>query len=214
MRSRFTAILETLCGSCSGALAAGLVDGEGESVDHAALPIVTTLGVAPSMAPYSLKLSAAHWQLVMREAVGCLSLGDIRQLWVDAEGFCYVLQRLQEGYVLLFVCRPRALSTVSWRALRQCEAELAAEAGWSIHQPAAPCWLRTRVKTDAKGRPRAVWLGSWCGELKILAMPDAQTGFERLYRVQARADREVEIVREPTGLWYASRSLSDFERPC
>jgi len=213
LRSRFTAILETLCGSCSGALAAGLVDEEGESVDHATVPIVTAGGVAPSMAPYQLKLAAAHWQIVMRESMGCTTLGDVRQLWVETDAFCYVVQTLQEGYVLLFVGRPRALATVSWRALRQCEAELATEAGWAIHQPESPCWLRTRVKTDTKGRPRAVWLGRWVGDLRICPPSLESAGFERTYRAEASDGRELELVREPTGLWYASRALSEFADP-
>jgi hypothetical protein len=51
--SAFSAILGQLCDDC-GALAAALVDGEGETVDYAGL-----------LSPYEIKVAAAEWRIVL-----------------------------------------------------------------------------------------------------------------------------------------------------
>lgn len=207
LRSSFTAIFETLCASCTGALAAVLVDEDGESVDHASLPLVSQHAVVPSMQAFAIKLAAAHWQIVMRQAHDCL--GAVRQLWVQSAALGYVVQQLSAGYVMVFVCRPGALSTVSHRALRQCEVELSLEAGWAVHAPESPCWTRTRVKLDREARQWALWFaGRWLSGFEIRGPLPALGDFERGYELAVAGGLRVALVREPTGLWYAGTALA------
>src|SRR5690606_35698359 len=125
-----TPILENLCQSCRGALAAGLVDEEGECVDLASLHVDSDQGRIPSMPAYRIKLTGAHFQIVMRQAAQHWRIGALRQLWVEAGERAYVSVGLCAGYVLVLVCQPHALASISPRALRQCEVELCREAGW------------------------------------------------------------------------------------
>ncbi len=217
LRSAFTVILEGLCGSCSGALAAVVADEEGECVDLAVAPPQGAVAAAATPG-YLVKLCAAHWQIVM----GQLAANDagIRQLWIDAMQFGYLVHRLHGGYVLVLMCRPRALATVSWRALRQCEVELALEAGWPVPDERATCWTRTRIKLDGRGKPTEVCLaGRWIGDLGLDEAPASGNGgtggFERRYVPKANpagkqdvSAAAIELVREPTGLWYAGCSLA------
>ncbi len=202
-RSPFTGILEALCGSCAGSLAAAVADEEGECVDLATAPTVG--GAAPPMPAYIVKLCAAHWQIVMAQMVP----RAVRQLWIEAEKYGYVVKGLHHGYVLVLVCRPRALATVSWRALRQCEVDLALEAGWPVRDADATCWVRTRAALDAHGVPQRVYHGKrWIGDLGLVEQGGGVKRFERSYKSTAPAAPNLELVREPTGLWYLGCSLA------
>ena len=89
--SAFSAILGRLCDD-SGALAAALVDGEGETVDYAGL-----------LSPYEIKVAAAEWRIVLavvRESrlpgfhtVGCLT--------VRAKGRSFVIEAMPDGGKLI-----------------------------------------------------------------------------------------------------------------
>jgi hypothetical protein len=196
LRSAFTPILENLCGSCSGSLAAAIADDEGECVDFSVLPVVSQAGVLPSLPVDTVKICAAHWQIVMSQLLSSASLAakesGSRQLWIEADGYGFVVQHLHARYVLVLVCRPRALSTVSWRALRQCEVELAIEARWPVRDGEKPCWTRTRAKLDKNGRPFAVWFGhAWLADLVVeepsRSRARAGDGFERRYYLRSRS---------------------------
>ena len=205
-RSPFTSILEALCGSCAGSLAAAIADQEGECVDLATARTVG--GAAPSMPAYLVKLCVAHWQIVMSQIAAVAP----RQLWIDADNTGYVVHALQHGYVLTLVCRARALATVSWRALRQCEVELALEAGWPLQDPDEGGWLRTRTELDATGKPRAVWIGDrWVGDLGLEPVAGPTKSFERVYRPTSSGAPLSQLVREATGLWYARCSLAEMK---
>ena len=224
MRSAFTRILETLCESCHGALAALLVDEEGETVDLAAVTLVETDGddkIVRRMEGFDIKLSGAHWQIVLREAMGTRHLGGVCQLWVTTPSHGYIIKSLFEGYVLVFVCRPDALYTVSRRALRQVEVELALEARWAVPEPEAPFWRRAMVRMDARGRPNLL---RYAAGLDGSEEQDAEAwhpvrslgpakdfkGFEKAFEViighptssGAGPERPVTLVRERTGFWF------------
>jgi len=217
-RSPFTGILETLCESCHGALAALLVDEEGETVDLAAVTLVEMDGddrIVRRMGGFDIKLSGAHWQIVLREACEKHHLGGVRQLWVTTETHGYVIKSLFEGYALVFVCRPDALYTVSARALRQVEVELALEARWAVPDPELPFWRRARVRMDARGRPSLL---RFVAGLDGTEEQDAEAwhpvrshgpakdfkGFEKAFDVTIGDDAQrVTLVRERTGFWYA-----------
>ena len=186
-----------------GMLAAGLVDESGESVDHAASTRVASLAVAPALRAYEIRLSAAHWQIVMRDACRCARLGNVRQLWVQAEELGYVVQRLTDGYVLVLVCRPEALASVSKRALRQCEVEIAVEAGWPLPAPEQPCWTRTRAKLTHRGSPTAVYLQQRWLPLDGAQKVPTNDSYEHLYQAHVNGFGALELVREATGSWYA-----------
>jgi hypothetical protein len=214
LRSAFTPILETLCESCAGSVAAGLVDEEGESVDHATPP-----GEAEraAMIAFDIKLAGAYWQIVIRQASEQPHFAGVRQLSVAVEGFDYVITQLFAGYVLILICRPGGIARVSTRALRQVEVELAREAGWPIPEPERPYWRRVRVKLDERSRPAALSFlinardgcrthSPWeraGADLESLST----AGLERAFRFTLASGAERTLVRETTGYWYAADSL-------
>lgn len=213
IRSPFTAILETLCDSCIGAIAAGLVDEEGECVDLAFLP-------TREIPAYSIKLCGAHWQIVMRDAMSSPKLanvsGPLRQMWVHAAEYSYVLAHLHSGYVLVLICRPDALSAVSRRALRQVEVELSKEAGWPHRDSEEPYWRRAHVLLDHQGNPRALRYVSgfvahgtrgWDATISVVAGLSDLDDFERGFEVRTDAGDRLRLVREPSGYWYAGIDL-------
>jgi len=208
VRSAFTTILERFCESTLGAIAAGLVDEGGESVDLAQLPVLAD-GRLPA---YDVKLVGAHWQLVIRDA--CAQLGGVRELWIYTEIFGFVVRMLHEGYVLVLVCRPEAMAAVSRRAIRQVEIELCQEAGWPVPDPEQICWRRVQVRTGHGGpvalrhaQPTTA-LGSaveapWEDRIEILGPAAPDSGFEKGFRLLIAGRHEVVLVREPSGFWYA-----------
>jgi hypothetical protein len=211
-RSAFTAILETLCESCAGCVAVGLVDEEGESVDHATPPGAE---VRSAMIAYDIKLAGAHWQIVMRQAADQPHLGGVEQLSIHAEAFDYVVRQLFAGYVLVLICRPGGVARVSLRALRQVEVELAREAGWPIPGPNRPYWRRVRVQLGKDGRPAALSFlvngndgvrsqTAWKTNFRLLEEHE-RPGFERTFRLGLPSGVELDLVREPSGYWYGAR---------
>jgi len=208
LRSGFTPILERLIASCVGGIAALLVDEEGEGVDLAA-------GSGPVRPTgFDIRVSGAHWQIVVRQASERRVLGKIGQLWVRAERFEYVIHGMPYDYVICVICRPGTLDNVSYRALRQAEVELCHEAAWDIPRLHLPYWRRARVKTDSKGRP--TWMAiepddqGWTGPTIVLDDPDVPGRFERTYRValNAQPTTNILLVRERTGFWYAASESS------
>ncbi len=213
LRSPFAEILERLCLSVVGGIAAGLADDEGECVDLASAPVPITAGAAQNVGGYGVKLAAAHWQIVMREAVAQRRLGGIRQLWVTSGSCAYVVVALHAGYAFLLLCSPASLSAVSQRAIRQCEVELSLEAGWPLPQPNLPIWKRVGVALDGEGRPQALrYARQWHPGLEVLGVPAGPlASFERGYRVRHDEGTELDLVRESAGFWYAGGSMMDLE---
>lgn len=209
IRSAFTPILETLCESCLGAIAAGLIDEEGECVDHACAP-------NERISAYDIKLAGAYYQIAIRQANEGVQLGYVHQLRVQSDGFDYVVSLVFADYVLVLICRPGSISRVSRRAIRQVEVELAREAGWPVLNPHDRYWRRVQVRTDSRGVPAEVCVlhnradgrrqaGPWrtIGEVETAAR-DVAVGLERAFWARLDTRLNLDLVREPTGFWYAA----------
>jgi hypothetical protein len=88
--SPFSAILTRLCES-SGALAAALVDAEGETVDYAGV-----------LEPYEIKVVAAEWRLVLAVTQGSALPGfrHVSGLTIRARRRSYVIESMPDGYAI------------------------------------------------------------------------------------------------------------------
>ena len=194
-RTGFTASLETLVETSAGCLGAVLVDGEGETVDYAG-----------RLAPYDVKLAAAHFQIVLRELCNSARGDEARGFTVRAQRYGYVAWRLFGGYVLVLVFTPESAAHFSQRALRQVEIELSREASWPLEHGGRPRWTRVYVSLGSGGVPLELWLRDGARERLTLLGPAANLGdFERGYRVSLPSGGEQTLVREPNGIWYLDR---------
>jgi hypothetical protein len=199
--SPFSAILMRLC-DATGALAAALVDSEGETVDYAG-----------KLDPYDIKVSAAEWSLVLRVATEASAScwRGTSQIVVRAQARSFAVVRLTEGYAIVLQLMPRCFR-VSQRALAEARREIADEARLdpSVATAEGPePWVRIDVQTrPGSPAPLALW---WAGQwhpLEILGRyARAQLGRRELgYRARLLPRGvEVTLVREPFGLWYADQ---------
>jgi len=203
LRSGFTGILEALCESSVGALAAALVDEEGESVD---LACNTGTDGAAAIPSYVVKLTAAHLQIVTRDIAASAAFGGVRQLRVATDQRGYLVLALPRGYVVVLVCESTGLEGVSWRALRQCEIDLCREAGWEPPRLGLSEWRRVRVRVGRDGVPRRVRLeAGWSSALQAIGPLAGTAARERGFRLRTEEGAELGLVREPSGHWYAER---------
>jgi hypothetical protein len=192
--SNFAATLGRLCDAVP-ALAAALVDGEGETVDYSG-----------RLSPYDTRVAAAEWQLV----VGGLKEGDaqltrpLEELQVRARRASYAAFAITEGYVLVLLL-PRYVFNVSRRAVVEAVRELCQEAGLPV--PArytGEHWYHTEVQEDDAARPCSVWLEQrWVTAVVIGRFSHPELIFvERGYRVMLEDGNELTLVRERLGRWY------------
>lgn len=199
--SVFSAILQRLCESTD-ALAAALVDAEGETVDYAG-----------RVDPFDLRVAAAELRLVLklletRSGKGASSWAPPSDFLVRAARRSYALSAFSEGYALVLVL-PRHAFRVSRRALAEAAVELESEAG--LTRPGATKerlrWTRVEVRplsSDAR-RPEAVWHeGEWqpvtiLGRVPARDLDALETGF----LARATNGQERLLVREPLGKWFA-----------
>jgi hypothetical protein len=188
----FAAILEELVGRIPGAVAAVLVDLEGETVDYAG-----------QVDPFNAKVAAAHWQIVLSQ-LDPLAVFRPRQLIVRSAKKSYIVRRLPEGYALVVELSRRAGFTPSTRALEACEAALAREAAWRKEGPSA--WVGVEVLMDGRRRPREVHLRSNRHALEVLGALVGLPRRERGFRVRLATGAELNLVREPGGHWYVDES--------
>jgi predicted regulator of Ras-like GTPase activity (Roadblock/LC7/MglB family) len=206
--SPFAEILGDLLARVPGALAAALVDEEGECVDYTG-----------TTDPYDLKVAAAHFSIVLAEAAERLGpLGAPRTLLVRCERKTFLVQSLPERYAMIVILRARAGFASSARAIGLCERALAAEASWTA--PAGPSWHPIRVECKGRRpariasdsqRPRAAHEhGSGAPRmhavevLGALVLADAR---ERGFRVRLDTGVELTVVREAGGFWYADEAI-------
>lgn len=197
--STFSAILLRLC-DATGALAAALVDREGESVDYAGF-----------LQPYETRLSAAEWQLVIAIArrSRVTELQGVEQLVVRAAHRSYCLIALSDGYVLVLVLG-RGCFRVSRRAVAEAVRELEVEAGLTYStgpRSTGERWARVEVRTARNNlrRPESVWVnGAWqsvviLGRFHSSDLDRREVG----YRARLPSGAEFALVREQLGRWFA-----------
>jgi hypothetical protein len=135
-RSTFTHILGRLVAATPGARGAALVDFEGETVDYAG-----------HMDPFQLKITGAHWLIVLSETGDLGTLGTLHRVTVRAGNAAYYLRRLEENYAVVLVLEPRLAFAVSERAMQEAIASISVEAGWAIPRGAAR-WFWVEVEPD------------------------------------------------------------------
>lgn len=194
--STFAAILEDLLEAIPGAQAAALVDFEGETVDYAG-----------ALDTFDLKVSAAHWQLVLRDVTET-RLGTPHQLVIRARARSYIIRQIQPGYAVVIVLHPRAAFAASERALQEADARLCAEAGWAVPH-ASTRWYGVDVETEASDRCRPARLRGADGWQPVEVM-GAMVGLrprEKGFRVRLPSGAEMLLVRERMGRWFADERL-------
>jgi hypothetical protein len=198
--SPFSAILARLCDD-SGALAAALVDSEGETVDYAGL-----------LSPYEIKVAAAEWRIVLEVVRGAKIPGfqHVSGVTVRARRRSFLIEALADGYAIA-LCLPQHHFNVSRRALAQAKRELGEEAGLATPKRRGQVtWAKVAVRLPAapgsavRARPDAIWLqGAWSpitilGRYQARDLSHSELGF--LARLGSGA--EVFLVREPLGVWF------------
>jgi hypothetical protein len=196
--SPFSAILAGLCDDC-GALAAALVDGEGETVDYAGL-----------LEPYEIKVVAAEWRIVLAVVHESRLPGfhHVSSLTVRARQRSYFIESLPDGYAIALRL-PRHSFTVSRRAMGQAVRELCHEAGLERKTGRGQVhWARVKVRTPATSRlhrrPDAIWLNDDWSPITILGRYQARdlSRNELGYLARLASGAEVFLVREPLGVWF------------
>jgi hypothetical protein len=198
--STFTDILERLLAATPGALAAVLVDGEGETVDYAG-----------QFDPFEIKVAAAHWQIVLSEVdAEAPQIGDFRQLTVRARQRSYLVRRLQERYAVVVVLHRRAGFAVSERALAEADARLSREAGWD-ELPSQSRWCGVEVETARRGgdkrRPLRLRVADAWQPVEVVGCVVGLAPRERGFLVRLPSGAEMLLVRERLGRWYADEHI-------
>jgi predicted regulator of Ras-like GTPase activity (Roadblock/LC7/MglB family) len=171
----FTSILTTLVARLPGVRAAAMVDGDGETVDYAGLGD-----------PFGVRVTAAHWRIVLEQASLQKELQSLRWLSVRGARDSYLVYALSHGYALVLTFT-RAPGLVRWqRAVATCARALGQEAGWAPVQsteflPVPPAawkalrrhlrgaeWFPVEIVADERRRPRSVRIGDRLLALEIL----------------------------------------------
>lgn len=195
----FSGILLRLC-QATGAVAAALVDAMGETVDYAGY-----------LEPFSLRVMAAEWRIVLDVLRGVPRPGfqDAHEFAVRARRKSFALYALGDGYAIVLELPLHSL-LFSRRALAEAAREIEREAGLvpsrGLDHPEER-WSVVEVRT-APGdphRPTAVWLdGAWC-ELTVLGrhVHRRRTRREVGYRARLSNGLEIALIREPLGVWFA-----------
>jgi hypothetical protein len=181
--SAFATILGALVARASGAEAAAIVDTEGETVDYAG-----------NGDPFGLRVTAAHWRIVLRQGDAQKSLGRLQWLAVRNARRSYLVHALPQGYALV-VAFTRATRLMGWEhAVATCVRAICEEAGWVSAQtegldattvaagkpdrsketmqttPSRPRdgWFRVDIIADERRRPTSIRVGDRLYPLEIL----------------------------------------------
>jgi hypothetical protein len=192
--SPFTTVLERLVAVTPGAQGAALVDFEGETVDYAG-----------RLDPFELKITAAHWLIVLSETAEAAQLGPIQRLTVRARGRAYYVRRLEENYAVVLVLHPRAAFAVSERAMQEAIAGLSAEAGWAL-PPDAARWFWVDVEAERQGRavrPKSLKVKGSYQPVEVMGAFMGLAPREKGFRVRLPSGAEMMLVRERLGRWFA-----------
>ncbi len=198
-QSPFGVALERLCVGAP-AIAAALVDEEGETVDYAG-----------ALSPFSVRVAAAEWQLVMAQCERSprRSLGRVREILVRHESASFALCAIMDGYILV-VQLPRGAFSLSSRALAQATREIASEAGLDnvFRAEDHTLWRRIVVREHQR-RPLAIECGAQQWERVEILGRFYEAGLapgERGYRVRLANGCETSLIREPLGRWYVDET--------
>jgi hypothetical protein len=207
--SAFSQILRRLCDDC-GALAAALVDSEGETVDYAGL-----------LEPYEIKVVAAEWRIVLGVVRDSRVPGfhQVTGITVRARGRSYCIEGMPDGYAIALRL-PHHCFNISRRALSQAVRELGREAGIELPVGRAQAsWTRVKVRlsgaTRRHRRPDAIWLGNDWSPLVILGRYQARdlSRSELGYLARLASGAEVFLVREPLGAWFVDNESALASEP-
>jgi len=202
--SPFSAILSRLCES-TGALAAALVDAEGETVDYAGV-----------LAPYEIKVVAAEWRIVLAVVHEARIRGfrHVTNLSVRAKRSSYLIESMPDGYAIAMRL-PRHCFAVSRRALSEAIRDLGREAGITVPEARAGVhWARVRIRTSsapgASRRPESIWVGDKWSPITILGRYQARdlSRSELGYLARLASGAEVFLVREPLGRWFMDNAAA------
>jgi hypothetical protein len=196
--STFTRVLERLVAVTPGARAAALVDFEGETVDYAG-----------HLDPYELKITAAHWLIVLSETAEAGHVGPIERLSIRARTRAYYVRRLVENYAVVLVLHPRAAFAVSERAMQEAIAGLSAEAGWPLPRDAAR-WFWVEVEAEHQGRavrPKRLKVGGSFQPVEVMGALVGLAPREKGFRVRLPSGAEMMLVRERLGCWFSDEPV-------
>jgi hypothetical protein len=199
--SAFARILEELLARVPGALAAALVDSEGECVDYAG-------GLAGDDSVFKVKVAAAHFAIVLADAARRV---EARTLLVRGTKRSFVAQALHDGYAMVVLLGRRAGFTASRRALDLCERALAVEAGWPL--AVGPRWHPVRVECQGRTpiRVAALALGAAGGAAPrmhpVVVLGALVDTSDHGFRIRLDTGAELTIVREAGGFWYADEAV-------
>jgi len=189
--SPFAAILGEFLSRLPGAIAAALVDGEGETVDYVGKHDV-----------FELKVVAAHFRILLGEAAALTSSAKPTSLIVRGAKRTVLGLMAKEGYAVVVVLRRRAGFGRREIATHLMMKALAAEAGWTM-EPSPP-WGAIEVHTDRRGRPLEIVFGGGSRTPVEVLGTFGTHGF----RVRSDEGHEFCLVREPKNLWYADTQLA------
>lgn len=203
----FSVILHELMHRLPGSLAAAIVDYEGETVDYA----------NGSLDPFEMKLVAAHWRIALASMQEQSRFTTLRWVVTRAERRSFLVYLLPEDYALVVVQRWRGAFVPFARPIATAVRALSKEAVWPPPVEAPPIWHAVEVTTDARRRPDRIRIGEEDVGLVVLgklATPSRLTpgtirpepkekGRDRGWRVRLDSGKELTLVREPGGHWYA-----------
>lgn len=194
--SPFAPILADLVKKLPGAVAAALVDREGETVDYH----------GPTTDPYDVKVAAAHACVVIDDIGRTSVFPVLRGLSIRAAARSFVVYALPEGYAIVAILRRRAFCPPGGRALLCAARALSTEARLKFVEP-RPSWFEVALRTGARGRPDRVVRGERLEPIEVLGAVVGLAKRETGFRVRTLSGHEMTVVREPGGLWYADEPL-------
>ncbi|MCH2107794.1 MAG: hypothetical protein MK135_00565 [Polyangiaceae bacterium] len=196
--SPFAEHLSELC-RLSGAVAAALVDQEGETVDYAG-----------RLLPFDVRVLAAEWRLVQQHMASAPVLSQCSEFTVRAVKKSFHLSSLAEGYSLV-VELPKRATRLSERALSHAIRRISQEAGFHLPRRPNSHWEAVEVTEAATHSQRPEQM-DWNGEsvhLDVLGRLESKTlrDNEHGYRIRLGNGHEGTLVREPLARWYFELEL-------
>ena len=188
----FAALLHQLCQN-TGAHAAALVDGEGETVDYGG-----------TGAPFDIRILAAELRLLQQHMAGTVHLTETTELVIRARRKTFHLASLPEGYALVLEL-PRRATGASERALAVAVRGICEEAGFDVPDVEGARWRSIDVTEEEGASRRPAQIAGEGEPLSLVVLgrlAEQSTRREQGYRVRLSSGQEGNLVREPLGRWY------------